>query len=184
RLPAQHERRRPRRVRPGDRRCRGAGCAADDRRVPTRGPVRRARHRQRRNATTLYTRVDAAVGRRGAIDRPHRQGPDAFLPLCAPRLTALVSLRRAARRMSCVDTPWPTPSEKIKKLIRSGAEVTLNTRDEFAEELRAAALGSLGVSTFPDDPGFAENARRINLFNLLHWASSNIQEPGGRVSVP
>lgn len=83
-----------------------------------------------------------------------------------------------------MDTPWPAPSEKISQLIRSGAEVALNTRDEFAEELRAAALGSLGLSAFPEDPGLVENSRRINLFNLLHWASSNIQEPGGRVSVP
>lgn len=83
-----------------------------------------------------------------------------------------------------MDTPWPAPSEKISQLIRSGAELALNTRDEFAEELRAAALTSLGLSAFPEDPGLVENSRRINLFNLLHWASSNIQEPGGRVSVP
>jgi DNA-binding PucR family transcriptional regulator len=83
-----------------------------------------------------------------------------------------------------VDTPWPAPSEKISQLIRSGAEVALNTRDEFVEELRAAAFSSLGLSAFPEDPGLVENSRRINLFNLLHWASSNIQEPGGRVSVP
>jgi DNA-binding PucR family transcriptional regulator len=86
--------------------------------------------------------------------------------------------------MGNVNTPWPAPSEKISQLIRSGAEVVLNTRDAFAEELRDAALDSMGVGAFPDDPGLAENSRRINLFNLLHWASSNIQEPGGRVSVP
>jgi DNA-binding PucR family transcriptional regulator len=86
--------------------------------------------------------------------------------------------------MCCVETPWPTPSEKIKQLIRSGAEAVLNTRDEFADELRAAAFGNLGLGAFLDDPGLAENSRRINLFNLLHWASSNIQEPGGRASVP
>jgi len=83
-----------------------------------------------------------------------------------------------------VDTPWPAASEKIGQLIRSGAEVVLNTRDEFVEELRAAALHNLGLSALDDDPALAETSRRINLFNLLHWASSNIQEPGGRVSAP
>lgn len=82
-----------------------------------------------------------------------------------------------------MDTPWPTPSQKIRQLIRSGAEAVLNTRDDFAEELRSAALGSLGLGAVTDDPGLAENSRRINFFNLLHWASSNIQEPGRRVSV-
>ena len=85
--------------------------------------------------------------------------------------------------MWSVDTPWPAPSEKIRQLIRSGAEVALNTRDEFAEELRNAGLNSLRLAPFADDPALAENVRRVNLFNLLHWASSNIQEPGDRVTV-
>jgi DNA-binding PucR family transcriptional regulator len=76
------------------------------------------------------------------------------------------------------------PSEKIRNVIRAGAEAVLNTRDEFAEELRNASLDSLGIDAFPDEPTLAENSRRINLFNLLHWVSSNIQEPGGRVFPP
>ena len=61
RLPAQHERRRPRRVRPRSQRRGRAGRTAVDRRVPARRTVRCARRPARRNGTTIRLWMDAAV---------------------------------------------------------------------------------------------------------------------------
>ena len=63
RLPAQHERRRPRRLRPRGQRHGGSGRAVADRRIRSRRQVRCAGRRTRRDGATIQPRLDAAVRR-------------------------------------------------------------------------------------------------------------------------
>ncbi|NED61707.1 PucR family transcriptional regulator, partial [Streptomyces sp. SID10244] len=65
---------------------------------------------------------------------------------------------------------WPRPSERIRELLRRGAETALNPPDEWIEEMHAAALGGVRMTMVADDPVLAEGARRTNLANMLHWA--------------
>ncbi|WAC53592.1 PucR family transcriptional regulator [Gordonia sp. SL306] len=85
--------------------------------------------------------------------------------------------------MTVGTSDWPRPSERIRELLRRGAETALNPPDEWIEEMHAAALGGVRMTTVADDPVLAEGARRTNLANMLHWAAANIHEPGRRVSV-
>ncbi len=65
--------------------------------------------------------------------------------------------------------------------MRAGAEIALDPRAEWIEEMHAAALSGERMREIAEDPVLRENARRVNLANLLHWASANVRRPGRRV---
>lgn len=67
------------------------------------------------------------------------------------------------------------------ELIREGARIVLDPRAEWVEELHAATLSGERMRPIADDPVLAEGTKRVNLANLLHWASANVQRPGERV---
>ncbi|WP_245177344.1 PucR family transcriptional regulator [Geodermatophilus sp. DF01-2] len=69
----------------------------------------------------------------------------------------------------------------MRELFRRGAEVALDPRAEWVEELHAAALGGQRMRPVAEDPVLAAATRRANLANLLHWAAANVQHPGRRV---
>lgn len=77
---------------------------------------------------------------------------------------------------------WPTPSPRVQELFRQGAEVVMNRRAEWIEDLHAAALSGSQMRAIAEDPVLRDGVRRTNLANLLHWAASNVQHPGRRVS--
>jgi DNA-binding PucR family transcriptional regulator len=76
---------------------------------------------------------------------------------------------------------WPRLSPPVRELFRRGAEVALDPRAAWVEELHAASLGTEAMRPVADDPVLAAAVRRANLANLLHWAAANVQHPGRRV---
>ena len=72
-------------------------------------------------------------------------------------------------------------SPRTRELFRRGAEVVLDPRDDWVEELHAAALGGQRMRPVAEDPVLAAATRRVNLANLLHWAAANVQHPGRRM---
>lgn len=82
---------------------------------------------------------------------------------------------------SAAGDPWPTPTPRVRDLFRQGAQLALDARPEWIEELQQAVLGSDLLKAAAEDPVLAEATRRSNLANLLHWAASNVHHPGRRV---
>jgi DNA-binding PucR family transcriptional regulator len=82
---------------------------------------------------------------------------------------------------AATDVRWPVVSPRTRELFRRGAEVALDPRDDWVEELHAAALGGSRMRPVAEDPVLAAATRRVNLANLLHWAAANVQHPGRRV---
>ena len=82
---------------------------------------------------------------------------------------------------TAAEVRWPDVSPRARELFRRGAEVALDPRDEWIEELHAAALGGQRMRPVAEDPVLAAATRRVNLANLLHWAAANVQHPGRRV---
>lgn len=76
---------------------------------------------------------------------------------------------------------WSTPSPRVRELIRQGAEIVLNPRTEWIEELHAAALGGSRMRAIAEDPVLRDGVRQTNLANLLHWGTANARHPGRRV---
>lgn len=79
---------------------------------------------------------------------------------------------------------WSPPSARTIQLLRQGSQMALDCRGEWAEEMGHAGLNSLGMKAYANDPVLAENTGQLNLLNLMHWVSANIQAPGAPVSVP
>lgn len=77
--------------------------------------------------------------------------------------------------------PWPTPTARVRALFRDGARIVLDPQAEWVEELHTATLRGERMRPIADDPVLAEGTKRVNLANLLHWASANVQRPGDRV---
>src|SRR3712207_4188538 len=73
---------------------------------------------------------------------------------------------------------WPDVSPRVRELFRRGAEVALDPRDDWIEELHTAALGGPRMRPVAEDPVLAAATRRVNLANLPHWAAANVQHPG------
>jgi DNA-binding PucR family transcriptional regulator len=78
--------------------------------------------------------------------------------------------------------PWPKPSERVRDLIRQGAELALRAPPEWLEQIDAATLSSEHLPTVANDPVLAAATRRANRSNLLHWAAANIKDPGAPVA--
>ncbi|MFJ6673256.1 PucR family transcriptional regulator [Actinosynnema sp. NPDC091369] len=82
---------------------------------------------------------------------------------------------------AAMTSDWPEVSPRVRELLRRGAEVALNPRAEWIEELHHASLGSERMRPVAEDPVLAVGTRQANLANLLHWAAANVQRPGERV---
>ncbi|MEU6577545.1 PucR family transcriptional regulator [Streptomyces sp. NPDC046805] len=73
---------------------------------------------------------------------------------------------------------WKPPSPRVRDLIRQGAEIALNPRPEWLDELDAATLSGQAQQPVAADPVLAAGTRRTNRSNLLFWAASNVRAPG------
>ena len=76
---------------------------------------------------------------------------------------------------------WPRLSAAGQQLFRRGAEIALDPRGEWLEELHAASLSGHRMRPIAEDPVLAAATRRANLANLRHWAAANVSDPGRRV---
>ena len=71
------------------------------------------------------------------------------------------------------------PSSRVTELIRQAAQITVNARPEWLEELDDAVLGANPAIAV--DPELASAVSRSNLANLLFWATANVRDPGAPV---
>jgi DNA-binding PucR family transcriptional regulator len=67
----------------------------------------------------------------------------------------------------------------MRELIRRGAEIALNARPEWLDELDHATAAA--NPAMADDPELAAAASRSTRANLLQWASANVGDPGAPV---
>lgn len=77
---------------------------------------------------------------------------------------------------------FPRPSQRVRELMRQGAEFILNLPQEWLDEMDKATLSSEYMRTIAGDPVLTEATRRSNRANLLHWAGANISHPGEPVA--
>ncbi|WP_026919220.1 PucR family transcriptional regulator [Gordonia shandongensis] len=75
------------------------------------------------------------------------------------------------------------PSPDVADLIRSGVEIVLAAPPEWAADLNRAVMSPSGMAPIVADERLLEIALQINAGNLAHWAQSNLDAPGDRVSV-
>ncbi|WP_432016817.1 PucR family transcriptional regulator [Streptomyces hydrogenans] len=73
---------------------------------------------------------------------------------------------------------WPSPSPRVRELMRRGAEIALTPSPEWLAELDAATLAGEARRQMAADPVLAAGTRRTNRSNLLFWAASNVRAPG------
>ena len=76
---------------------------------------------------------------------------------------------------------WERPSDRVRELIRRGAELVLNAQAQWLEELDQATLSAANVQELADDPALNAATRRSTRANLLHWAAANVGDPGAPV---
>lgn len=73
------------------------------------------------------------------------------------------------------------PSQRVRELMRLGAERALNAPPQWLEELDEATLSPENMKVIADDPVLAAAMRRTNRVNLIHWAAANVRDPGAPV---
>jgi DNA-binding PucR family transcriptional regulator len=76
---------------------------------------------------------------------------------------------------------WERPTERVRELIRHGAELVLNAQSDWLEELDQATLSAANVEELAADPVLNVATRRSTRANLLHWAAANVSDPGAPV---
>jgi DNA-binding PucR family transcriptional regulator len=77
--------------------------------------------------------------------------------------------------------PWPKPSERIRELLRQGAELVLKAPQEWLEELDRVTIDRERMKHLAEDPALAAAIRRTNRANVVHWAAANLRDPGAPV---
>ena len=89
-------------------------------------------------------------------------------------LWCIVHFRRYA-----VPVGWELPSKRVRELMRQGAKVVVDTRDQWFDETRRFMLSSSDyMRAIADDPVAVEALDRSNRSNQVHWAAANISHPG------
>jgi DNA-binding PucR family transcriptional regulator len=74
---------------------------------------------------------------------------------------------------------WKRPSEPVRELIRQCAQITVNPRAEWLNELDAEVLAASPV--IAADPELAAAVSRSNRANLYFWGAANVRDPGAPV---
>ncbi|MFJ3669193.1 PucR family transcriptional regulator [Streptomyces sp. NPDC090106] len=76
---------------------------------------------------------------------------------------------------------WPTPSARVRDLIRRGAEIALSAPPEWFDEIITASLAATAMRRVADDPELRAFTVRGTRANLIHWAAANVRNPGAPV---
>lgn len=71
------------------------------------------------------------------------------------------------------------PSPQVLALIRQCAQIVVNARPEWLDELDRAVLGA--NPAIASDPELAAAISRSNRSNLLFWGAANVHDPGAPV---
>lgn len=74
---------------------------------------------------------------------------------------------------------WKPPSPQVRDLIRQCAQIIVNARPEWLDELDAAVLGA--SPAIASDPELAAAVSLSNRANLYFWATANVRDPGAPV---
>ena len=74
---------------------------------------------------------------------------------------------------------WKLPSPQVRELIRQCAQLVVNARPEWLEELDTAVLAASPV--IAADPELAAAVSRSNRANLFCWGAANVRDPGAPV---
>lgn len=74
---------------------------------------------------------------------------------------------------------WRRPSAQVRDLIRQCAQVVVNARPEWLDELDAAVLGA--NPTIASDPELAAAVSLSNRANMYFWGTANVRNPGAPV---
>ncbi len=74
---------------------------------------------------------------------------------------------------------WKHPSEPVRELIRQCAQITVNPRAGWLEELDAEVLAA--SPAIAADPELAAAVSRSNRANLYFWGAANVRDPGAPV---
>ena|SRR5690242_19966657 len=76
---------------------------------------------------------------------------------------------------------WQHPSERTCDLLRQGAEIALNSLQEWLDEIDEATLAAVTMRAVAQDPALRAATRRINRAHLTFWASETVRDPGAPV---
>ncbi|MGK2854369.1 MAG: PucR family transcriptional regulator [Microbacteriaceae bacterium] len=71
------------------------------------------------------------------------------------------------------------PSPRVRDLIRQCAQIVVNARPEWLDELDRAVLSA--SPTIAADPELAAAVSRSNRANLFFWSTANVRDPGAPV---
>src|SRR5690349_8865436 len=71
------------------------------------------------------------------------------------------------------------PSPRVRELIRQCAQIVVNARPEWLDELDRAVLSA--NPALAADPELAAAVSRSNRANLFFWATANVRDPGAPV---
>jgi DNA-binding PucR family transcriptional regulator len=74
---------------------------------------------------------------------------------------------------------WKRPSEPVRELIRQCAQISVNPRGEWLEELDAEVLAT--SPALAGDPELAAAVSRSNRANMYFWGTANVRDPGAPV---
>ncbi|MDH6197647.1 DNA-binding PucR family transcriptional regulator [Mycobacterium frederiksbergense] len=74
---------------------------------------------------------------------------------------------------------WKQPSAQVRDLIRQCAQIVVNARPEWLEELDRAVLAA--TPAVASDPELAAAVSRSNRANLYFWGTANVRDPGAPV---
>src|SRR6476646_9513974 len=105
--------------------------------------------------------------------RPHR---DSAKSISSHSELLVVQFAPTSYRRSMT---WRRPSTRVRGLIRQSAQLIVNARPEWLEELDSAVLGANPI--IAGDPELAAAVSRSNQANLFFWATANVRDPGAPV---
>lgn len=75
---------------------------------------------------------------------------------------------------------WTPPSPRVRELIRQCAQIVVNARPEWLDELDRAVLAAASPM-IAADPELAAAVSRSNRANLYFWGTANVRDPGAPV---
>jgi DNA-binding PucR family transcriptional regulator len=77
---------------------------------------------------------------------------------------------------------WAPPAERIRELLRQGAELALQAPPDWLTDIEDSTLAGPDMRQVAEDPVLNAVIRRTLRSSLRHWALSNQRDPGAPVA--
>jgi DNA-binding PucR family transcriptional regulator len=77
---------------------------------------------------------------------------------------------------------WPRPADRIRDLLRQGAELALQAPPDWLTDIEDSTLAGPDMRPVAEDPVLNAVIRRTLRSSLRHWALSNQRDPGAPVA--